>query len=67
MSETATTMSSSTSKYSTRGFWERLWRTAGIQFVGLFIIAYVISAISPGSALRPTSSSRSTTAIARGY
>ena len=23
-------------------FWDRLWRSAGIQFVGLFIIAYFI-------------------------
>ena len=29
-------------------FWERLWRTSGIQFVGLFIIAYLIYGSQPG-------------------
>src|SRR5215472_10459005 len=38
---------SSTSVYATRAFWERLWRTAGIQFVVLFIIAYVIYGYQP--------------------
>jgi len=28
-------------------FWEKLWRTAGIQFVGLFIVAYVIYGSQP--------------------
>jgi magnesium-transporting ATPase (P-type) len=28
-------------------FWERLWRSAGIQSVGLFIIAYVIYGYQP--------------------
>jgi hypothetical protein len=35
-------MTSSTSVNDTRVFWERLWRTAGIQSVGCFVIAYVI-------------------------
>jgi hypothetical protein len=39
MSATATT--SSTSAYGP-AFWERLWRTAGIQSVALFIAAYLI-------------------------
>jgi hypothetical protein len=33
--------------YATAGFWERLWRTAGIQFVVLFIIAYIIYGDQP--------------------
>jgi hypothetical protein len=28
-------------------FWERLWRTSGIQFVVFFIIAYVIYGYPP--------------------
>ena len=42
MSASTTAMTSSTSVYATRGFWERVWRTAGIQSVGLFVIAYVV-------------------------
>src|SRR5882762_7087280 len=42
-----TAMTSSTSVYSTPGFWERLWRSAGIQSVGLFIIGYVIYGYQP--------------------
>jgi hypothetical protein len=38
---------SSGSGYATPAFWERLWRTAGIQFVVLFIIAYVIYGKQP--------------------
>jgi hypothetical protein len=38
---------SSTSVYSTSGFWERLWRTAGLQFVGLFIVAYAVYGYQP--------------------
>jgi hypothetical protein len=33
--------------YATRAFWERLWRTAGIQFVVLFIIAYLVYGYQP--------------------
>jgi hypothetical protein len=40
-------MASSTSVYNTPAFWERLWRTSGIQFVGLFIIASVIYGSQP--------------------
>ena len=36
-----------TSVYATSVFWERLWRTSGIQFVALFIIAYVIYGHQP--------------------
>ena len=28
-------------------FWERLWRTSGIQFVGLFVVASVIYGSQP--------------------
>jgi hypothetical protein len=38
---------SSASKYNTPEFWERLWRTGGIQFVALLALAYVISAYRP--------------------
>jgi hypothetical protein len=37
----------STSVYTTPAFWERLWRSAGIQSVGLFIIAYFIYGYQP--------------------
>jgi hypothetical protein len=47
MSESTTTMTSSTSVYTTPGFWERLWRTAGLQFVVFFIIAYLIYGNQP--------------------
>jgi hypothetical protein len=30
------------SAYTTPAFWERLWRTAGIQSVGLFILPYLV-------------------------
>jgi hypothetical protein len=33
--------------YTTPVFWERLWRSSGIQSVGLFIIAYVIYGYQP--------------------
>jgi len=38
---------SSTSLYATRGFWERLWRMSGINFVAFSIIAYVIYGYQP--------------------
>ena len=38
---------SCTSVYATPAFRERLWCTAGIQFVVLFIIAYVIYGHQP--------------------
>jgi hypothetical protein len=40
-------MSVSTGVYATPKFWERLWRTAGIQAVALFIIAYAIYGDQP--------------------
>jgi hypothetical protein len=47
MSESTTAMASSASVYTTRGFWERLWRTAGLQFVVFFIIAYLVYGSQP--------------------
>jgi hypothetical protein len=47
MSESTTAMTSSTSVYTTRRFWERLWRTAGLQFVVFFIIAYLVYGNQP--------------------
>ena len=42
-----TAMTSSTSAYTTPAFWERLWRSAGIQSVGLFIVGYVLYGYQP--------------------
>src|SRR5258707_306816 len=42
-----TAMASPTSLNNTRAFWERLWRTSGIQFVGFFIIASAIYGCQP--------------------
>ncbi len=47
MSASNTAMTSSTSGPTTHEFWERLWRTSGIQFVVFFIIAYVIYGYQP--------------------
>lgn len=40
-------MSASTSVYTSPVLWERLWRSSGIQSVGLFIIAYLIYGYQP--------------------
>ena len=42
MSESTAAVTSSASVYTTRGFWEPLWRTAGLQFVAFSIVAYLI-------------------------
>jgi hypothetical protein len=47
MSASSGAMTSSTSVYTTPAFWERLWRTSGIQFVVFFIIAFVIYGSQP--------------------
>ena len=47
MSASTTPMTSSTSAYTTPAFWERFWRTSGLQFVVLFIIACVIHGSQP--------------------
>ena len=38
----STGTTSSASVYTTPAFWERLWRTAGIQSVLCFIVAYIV-------------------------
>jgi hypothetical protein len=43
----STTGSSSTGVYTTPAFWERLWRTAGIQSLFCFIIAYFVYGQQP--------------------
>jgi hypothetical protein len=47
MSTSTTATISSTSVYTTPAFWERLWRSAGIQSVGLFVIAYLLYGYQP--------------------
>jgi hypothetical protein len=47
MNTSTITAASSTSAYTTPAFWERLWRSGGIQAVGLFIIAYLIYGYQP--------------------
>ena len=47
MSASTTVRTSSTGVYTTPVFWERLWRTSGIQSVGLFIIAYAVYGYQP--------------------
>jgi hypothetical protein len=39
--------SSTTGKYNTSEFWARLWRTSGIQFVTVLLIAYIVSGYQP--------------------
>ena len=46
MSASSTATTSNISAYGP-AFWERLWRTAGIQSVGLFIIAWIIYGYQP--------------------
>src|SRR5882672_8575139 len=47
MSASTTTMPPSTSVFATRAFWERFWRVSGVQFVGLFIVAYLVYGSQP--------------------
>jgi hypothetical protein len=47
MSASTAAAATSTSVYTTRGFWERLWRSAGIQFLGTFIIGYFVYGSQP--------------------
>src|SRR5258708_5653806 len=53
MSASTTAMTSSTSVYTSPAFWERLWRAAGIQSRGLFIIGYVIYGYQPHCGASP--------------
>ena len=43
----STGATSSASVYTTPAFWERLWRTAGIQSLLLFIVAYIVYGHQP--------------------
>src|SRR4030095_3691987 len=47
MPSSTQTMGSSTSVSNTPAFWEHLWRTSGLQFVGFFIITSVIYGYQP--------------------
>jgi len=43
----STGTTSSASVYTTPAFWERLWRTAGIQSILCFIVAYIVDGHQP--------------------
>jgi hypothetical protein len=43
----STSTTSSASVYTTPAFWERLWRTAGVQSVLCFIVAYIVYGNQP--------------------
>ena len=47
MSASTTTMTLSTSTYTTPAFWERVWRTAGIQSALCFIVGYIAYGSQP--------------------
>jgi hypothetical protein len=47
MSASTAATTSSTSGYNTPAFWERLWRTGGIQSLACIIIAYVVYGNQP--------------------
>ena len=47
MSTSTPTVHSSASATATPEFWERFWRTGGIQFAGLFIVAYFVYGSQP--------------------
>ena len=47
MSASTTTMTSSSSVYTTPAFWDRLWRTAGIQSAFCFIAGYILYGHQP--------------------
>jgi hypothetical protein len=53
MSASTTAVPSATSTYASPAFWERLWRTSGLQFVGLFIVASLIYGYQPGVSASP--------------
>jgi hypothetical protein len=44
---TSTATTSSASVYTTPAFWERLWRTAGIQSILCFLVAYIVYGQQP--------------------
>jgi hypothetical protein len=43
-----TVTTSATSPSATSAYWERIWRTAGLQFVGFYVITAVIYGYQPG-------------------
>ena len=47
MNASTTAAPSATSAYTTPAFWERLWRTSGLQFVALFVVASLIYGHQP--------------------
>ncbi len=47
MSSSTNAVDSPASGYNTPAFWEHLWRTSGLQFVGFFIITSVIYGYQP--------------------
>ena len=47
MGTSAAAMTPSASATTTPAFWERLWRSAGLQFVGLFVVAYAVYGQQP--------------------
>ena len=47
MSTSSVTVPASRSIATTPHFWERLWRTAGVQSVGLFVVAYFVYGDQP--------------------
>ena len=47
MSTSTAAVRASTSVSTTSQFWERLWRTAGMQSVGLFVVAYFVYGNQP--------------------
>ena len=46
-------VASASGKYTTPAFWEHLWRSAGLQFAGLFIVTYIIYGYQPGIVATP--------------
>jgi hypothetical protein len=47
MTSSTKTMTSSSSGYNNPAFWEHLWRTSGLQFVGFFVITSLIYGFQP--------------------
>ena len=47
MTSSTTAIDASAAGYNTPAFWEYLWRTSGLQFVGFFIITSVIYGYQP--------------------
>lgn len=47
MSTSTTAVRASAGVATTPQFWERLWRTAGVQSVGLFVVAYLLYGNQP--------------------